>query len=751
MLDAVGVPTPRRLVTFNHDFPELSSIVKIKFKELGINPKKWSQAAAKMIDNDTIQVGDQILKKPFVEKPVSGENHNIYIYYDSANGGGVRKLFRKKGNKSSEFDPNSVEIRTDGSYIYEEFMVVDNSEDVKVYTIGTDFSYAETRKSPVVDGVVRRNSEGKEIRYVTTLNDEEQLIAKKVCKLFGQTVCGFDLLRAGGKSFVIDVNGWSFVKGSNSYYDQFSSIVSDKFLKEAKRGPRVPRSLTISETPWKLKAFLSVMRHADRTPKQKIKFTFVDEIFLNLVREERNEVVYKKWEQFEHVAVAVRKACEVGIGNVDNLNQILHILEVKGNLPGTKVQLRPIFQKKTSKLIKMQIIIKWGGLFTHGGLHHSIDLAANLRTDLNIIDKDLLQDIHVLSSSEKRVTDTAEVFCKTLLKLDDLPQSLIQISKEKLDDSNEAKEQTDIVKAKLQAVLNPDVARTPPVEFIMPPDWVDLSKPVRELIELMRKMRIIMNENLNTMPEFEVNWCCYETPILFKERWEKLFRDICDVDGNTFEPSKVSELYDALKFDLIHNREYLYFVFQTESANLTAELCSRSKALFDIIGPHEYGIEDQEKLEIGFKNIRYLITDLFEQLQAAQQISKPFTRLYFTKESKVYSLLNVVLLCGLKTNFKPTDISELDYLTQITFELYERGPGLANSHAEFSLRIGFSPGTIHFKAGAHDPNLIELDLNPEHSLSVTPRRWLTDYLSLDDSLKLLTRNEILHCPTKDQI
>lgn len=122
--------------------------------------------------------------------------------------------------------------------------------------------------------------------------------------------------------------------------------------------------------------------------------------------------------------------------------------------------------------------------------------------------------------------------------------------------------------------------------------------------------------------------CCDDEPWLFRERWEKLFEDFCDVKQEKFDPSRVgltdpllsnsefssppivqvSELYDTIKYCALHHRTFLFKIFnenvgdeqgnggsdQSHDRRLH-ELYGRAKALFDLVAPQEYGIEPEEK------------------------------------------------------------------------------------------------------------------------------------------------------------
>lgn len=257
ILDKVDVRTPKRLEVNRDGGPRLPSAdyaaqvakfsgVKLSGPEDGTGggyaaPQKLELSN----DGNTLIVDGKSLRKPFVEKPVSGEDHNIYIYFpnDEVYDGGGRRLFRKIDNRSSQYDPElrvPRSLRDTHSYVYEEFMNVKNAEDVKAYTVGPDYCHAETRKAPVVDGIVRRNSQGKEIRYVTLLSENEKSMATRISESFAQRVCGFDLLRTGGESYVIDVNGWSFVKGNDDYYNECARIIREMCINERERRKGTP-------------------------------------------------------------------------------------------------------------------------------------------------------------------------------------------------------------------------------------------------------------------------------------------------------------------------------------------------------------------------------------------------------------------------------------------------------------------------------------------------------------------------------
>ncbi|KAI3403302.2 VIP1 [Candida oxycetoniae] len=888
ILNHANVPTPERLEISRDGGPQIDPGLYERLKDIGFSDENLVELSNQeepdweMVDEDTLRVGDQIIKKPFVEKPVDGEDHNIYIYYPKATGGGGRTLFRKIGNKSSEFDPHLVEPRTDGSFIYENFMDTDNFEDVKAYTVGPSFCHAETRKSPVVDGIVRRNTHGKEIRYITQLSDEEKLMARSVSSAFKQTICGFDLLRVNGKSYVIDVNGFSFVKDNNDYYDSCARILRGMFLEAKKMRDllknKVPKMLQASqfeekEQKWVLKGMVSVVRHADRTPKQKFKYSFKSPLFISLLKGHTEEVIIRAVPDLKVVLETVKIAMAKKLEDPNKLQQLTTALEKKMNFHGTKIQIKPSLNADNPEIVdKVQLILKWGGEPTHSAKHQATDVGEQLRQNLKLLNCEALNDVKVYTSSERRVLTSAQYFTTALLGLTDepLPEDFLIVRKDLLDDSNAAKDLMDKVKKKLKPLLRQG-AEAPP-QFTWPPKMPQPFEVIRRVCELMNFHHQIMNYNFETknVQQFQENWCCGEDPFLFKERWDKLFQEFISVEK--IHPSKISELYDTMKYDALHNRPFLQRIFEfdpndekllarlretcgetvnssglvseypinilamnnfkipsdisssnsshnTSSTQLNpsssasagslgwilsgaaAELKNRrnsssssgngngfgittfsnsqqqpnasgvvttsptttttttttspststsqqkasendnpfdhatftrlrelyrlSKVLFDFICPQEYGIKDEEKLDIGLLTslplAKQILSDIKEMKKDA---SSPAVVNYFTKESHIYTLLNVIYGSQLPMKIARNALPELDYLSQIVFELYEAEDPTSPSGNKHSIRLSLSPG-------CHTQDPLDVQLDDDHYIGCIPRLSLTRHLDMD--------------------
>ncbi|KAK2629537.1 hypothetical protein QTJ16_000357 [Diplocarpon rosae] len=1084
ILDKINVPTPKRVEVNRDGGPsiltaEMAQHLKDTTGVVLEGPADGTGGQCKaprkvelLDDGDTLSVDGTLLAKPFVEKPISGEDHNICIYFPKSQGGGARKLFRKIGNKSSEWVENMniprAILEPGSSYVYEKFMKVDNAEDVKAYTVGPSYCHAETRKSPVVDGLVRRNTHGKEIRYITSLSKDETAIAGRIATSFGQRVCGFDLLRAEGKSYVIDVNGWSFVKDNEEYYEQCARILKDMFIKDRQRQlgisgtvssppeavigpitrrntgnkeshrsalqhilakspsisklhthhkkaaspeasaastprtsppgadkgvqlPAVPSqpllpppavsipststsvpptapsavSSTVPSTPtqaastingdmpappppapkhtWKLKGMVSVIRHADRTPKQKYKFTFHTRPFIELLKGHQEEVLLTGEAALSSVAVAVDEALEEGVEDREKLRTLKNVLAKKGGWAGTKVQIKPMFRKRKPEelmvttlgsvseinsdaldllkdvkvpetnekisddaeepvgrsparqdslsgitlsritaaensliLDKLQLIVKWGGEPTHSARYQSQELGENMRNDLQLMNKEVLDEVHVFSSSERRVTTSAQIWASAFTGQKELSTDFITVRKDLLDDSNAAKDEMDKVKKKLKGLLRQ--GNEAPPQFAWPANMPEPSIVQRYVVQLMKFHRRVMRANYSKLyggassslnaiahsgdrekakaepaslgnplsqatatTNIQSRWCCGEDADLFKERWEKLFGEFCDAEK--VDPSKISELYDTMKFDALHNRQFLEWVF-TPSKTILAEeeeaiiaeskgiekekaqpreldetldsqtmpvvntemnkslhrrmfrrrsvmtgtgiggkssteetpeqyfrLCTgnsetkaktdvrleklrelykMAKVLFDYICPQEYGMTDAEKLEIGLlTSLPLLKQEIVQDLEEMQASDDAKSFIYFTKESHIYTLLNCILEGGIPTKIARSAIPELDYLSQICFELYESEnktpPGVADvATYAYSIRITISPGCHTF-----DP--LDVQLDSKHCISCAQRRSLTSHMDWKEVIESLRANESHTFHKKDEV
>ncbi|XP_063468922.1 inositol hexakisphosphate and diphosphoinositol-pentakisphosphate kinase 2 isoform X5 [Symphalangus syndactylus] len=751
---------------------------------------------------DHVEVNGEVFQKPFVEKPVSAEDHNVYIYYPTSAGGGSQRLFRKIGSRSSVYSPES-NVRKTGSYIYEEFMPTDGT-DVKVYTVGPDYAHAEARKSPALDGKVERDSEGKEVRYPVILNAREKLIAWKVCLAFKQTVCGFDLLRANGQSYVCDVNGFSFVKNSMKYYDDCAKILGNIVMRELAPQFHIPWSIpleaedipivpTTSGTMMELRCVIAVIRHGDRTPKQKMKMEVRHQKFFDLFEKcdgyKSGKLKLKKPKQLQAMLdIARQLLMELGQNNDSEieenkpkLEQLKTVLEMYGHFSGInrKVQLTylPHGCPKTSSEEEdsrreepsLLLVLKWGGELTPAGRVQAEELGRAFRCmypggqgdyagfpgcGLLRLHSTYRHDLKIYASDEGRVQMTAAAFAKGLLALEgELTPILVQMVKSAnmnglLDsDSDSLSSCQQRVKARLHEILQKDRDFTAEdYEKLTPSGSISLIKsmhliknPVKtcdKVYSLIQSLTSQIRHRMEDPKSSDIQLYHSETLELMLRRWSKLEKDFKTKNGR-YDISKIPDIYDCIKYDVQHNGS-----LKLEN---TMELYRLSKALADIVIPQEYGITKAEKLEIAKGYCTPLVRKIRSDLQRTQDddtvnklhpvysrgVLSPErhvrTRLYFTSESHVHSLLSILrygALCntndsqnedgGMVKEMESKDeqwkramdylnvVNELNYMTQIVIMLYEDPNKDLSSEERFHVELHFSPGA---KGCEEDKNL----------------------------------------------
>lgn len=278
-----------------------------------------------------------------------------------------------------------------------------------------------------------------------------------------------------------------------------------------------------------------------------------------------------------------------------------------------------------------------------------------------------------------------------------------------------------------------------------------------------------------------------QTPVLCLERWKKLNEDLWDKKKEKWNISKVPEIHDAVKYDLIHHKQL---------ASGFADLCAVSKRLNDVIVPREYGPDQLNRARIGGmvcqRLVRKLLIDMtnclvtpateelppgnlvtaqeflarkvshqedskeapdagqvsvmpaeaeaepaaeaeFAGLDASRSAEaikskhrRVRTRLYFTSESHIQTLMNVLRYCHLahpdpnvrvvcpEAEQTLSQAPVFEYLSQVVLRLYEDKNCEPDSPERHRVEVLFSPGADGDPEGA----------NSDHAMALAPLRPL---------------------------
>ena len=240
-----------------------------------------------------------------------------------------------------------------------------------------------------------------------------------------------------------------------------------------------------------------------------------------------------------------------------------------------------------------------------------------------------------------------------------------------------------------------------------------------------------------------------ETLLELTERWRFIHKRLYDKETDTFDLTRIPDVLDNVRFDVLHNPHL----------GLTAtlhKLYSNAKDMADTVVPQEYGTTIAQKRIVGIKvcsslldKIRYDLhiartdnkTDMRYMINMDYSADLPIntmgrrirTRLYFTSESHLHTLINVLRFaaegdsCKYGDSFTSPVLSpsgmellneskEVCYLTHFVIRLFEDTGRKISDTRRFRVEILFSAGAtgtpIHQAQSTKGADLTRLGTEP---------------------------------------
>ncbi|VDM49096.1 unnamed protein product [Toxocara canis] len=406
----------------------------------------------------------------------------------------------------------------------------------------------------------------------------------------------------------------------------------------------------------------------------------------------------------------------------------------------------------------LMLILKWGGELTTAGNLQAEALGKLFRTlypgirrtDGKSSPEDTQglgflrlhstyrHDLKIYASDEGRVQMTAAAFAKGLLALEgELTPILMQMVKSAntdglLDDDCNARDFQSELKSYLHSALQVDREWTPEDYESLNPSGIRSITNAMEFIKNPRKMCEEISGYVQRMVDI-INWhkinrpnrslYLNETWDLAERRWSKElreFRRVNKVGEVEFDISKIPDIYDNIKYDMEHNPD---LCVNNEGEFERMYLCVKNMA--DIVVPQEYGITESSKISVAQRVCTPLLKKIRSDLhrciessdedesqtrldpRASQGIATPLrhvrTRLYFTSESHIHTLMNLIRYGGLcsvddkkwqRAMHFLAGVTEFNYMTQVVLMVYEdsRADSEKRGTDRFHIELLFSPG-----------------------------------------------------------